>query len=96
MLKRFAVLVDDQLGADLFRIGVAKLDHLGEFVAGVNVQQRKGDFPGEKGFLRQAQHHRGVFADGIQHHRAGKFRRGFTENVDAFCLQSLEMVEPFK
>src|SRR5256885_12394721 len=39
LLKRLAVLVDDQLGADFFRIRIAKFDHLGEFVAGV--QDRK-------------------------------------------------------
>src|SRR2546429_1193157 len=63
--ERLAVLMHDELRADFTRVGIAKLDHFREFVTGVDVQQRKGNFPRVKGFLRQAQHDRGIFADRI-------------------------------
>src|SRR5262249_31980489 len=40
--QRFAVLLNDQFRADFLRVRVAKLDHLREFVAGIDVQQWEG------------------------------------------------------
>ena len=54
LLQCFAVLMHDQFGADFARVRIAKLDHFRKFVAGVDVQQRKRDFPRIKSFLRQA------------------------------------------
>ena len=95
LVQRFLILVDDQFDADFARVAVAKLDHLGKFVTGVNVHQRKRDFAREKGLLRQAQHHRGIFSDGIQHHRPRELRRSFPENLNAFGLQSFQVVQGF-
>src|SRR6202171_3332111 len=93
-VERFLILVDDELRADLPGIGVAKLDHLGEFVTGVHVQERKRDLSRIEGLLRQAQHDRGVFTDGIEHHRAREFGSCFPENVNTLGLQRSKVIEP--
>src|SRR5882762_7929655 len=85
--------MDDQLRPNLPRIRVAKLDHLREFVASVDMQQRKGDLARKKRLLRKAQHHRGVFADRIQHHWPRKFSSRLTQNVDALRLQRPKMIQ---
>jgi len=92
-VERFLVFVHDQLDADFARVAVAKLDHFRKFVARVDVQQRKRNFPRIEGLLRQAQHHRRIFSDGIQHHRARKFRRRLAKNLDALRLQSFQVVQ---
>jgi len=79
--------MDDQLGADLFRKTVAKLDHLAKFVSGIDMQQRERQLAGEEGLLGQTHHHRGVFSDRVKHHRLGKLGHHFAKNVDAFGFQ---------
>ena len=92
-VQRFLILVHDQFRADLPRVAVAKLDHLRKFVAGVDVQQRKRNFPRKESLLRQPQHHRGIFADGIQHHRPRKLRHRLAQDVDALRLQRPEVID---
>ena len=91
---RFFVPVNDQLRADFFRVRVAKLDHLWEFVAGVDMQQRKRNLAGEERLLRQPQHHRRIFANRIHHHRVRKFGDGFSQDVDALRFEHAEMAQP--
>ena len=51
LIERLAVLVDDQFRPDLPGIGVTERYHFGELIAGVDVQQREGNLPWEKGLL---------------------------------------------
>src|SRR6266436_326098 len=44
--------------------------------------------------LRQAQHGRRVFSDGIEHHGAGEFGSGLAENVNAFGFERALVIEP--
>jgi hypothetical protein len=83
--------MNDQLRADFARIGITKLDHFGELVACIDVQERKRYLAGIEGLLRQPQHHRGVLADRIQHDRTREFGCGFPQDVDAFGLQGFEV-----
>ncbi len=96
LVQRFLILVHDQFRADFARVGIAKLDHLRKLVAGVDVQQRKRNLPGKESLLRQPQHHRGILADRIEHHRPRKFRHRFPQNIDALRLQALEVVQPLR
>ena len=70
---------------------VAELDHFTELVGGIDVQQRERDLAGVEGLLGQPDHHGRILADGIQHHRAGKFRNHLAQNVDALGFQGAEM-----
>jgi hypothetical protein len=47
------------------------------------VQQRKRRFGGIKRLHREVQHHRTVFADRIQHHRAFAFGDNFPQDMNA-------------
>ncbi len=93
-VERFLVLVDKKLRANLLRVLVAEFDHLGKLVACIHVEERERNPSGEERFLRQAQHYRGVFSDGIKHHRMRKLGRGFPKDVDALCFEGLEVAEP--
>ena len=87
------ILVNDEFRTKLPRVRVTKLDHLGKFVARVDMQQGERDLAREKRLLRQTQHYRGIFADRIEHDRARKFRRRFAQDVDALCLKSLQVIQ---
>ena len=52
----------DQPLAQLGRARVAKRDHFGEVVAGVDVQQREREAPGAERLLREAQQHERILA----------------------------------
>ena len=79
--------VGNQLEPDFSRRAVSKRNHLLEFPSGIDVHQRKRDRSRVKCFLRQAKHHRGVFADRVQHHRLGGGSRDFANNFDRLRLQ---------
>ncbi len=85
------VFVDDQRGPDFLGKLIAKLVHLRELVAGVDVQQRERQFAGMKRLLGQAHHHGRVLADRVQHDRPLEFRGHFTHNVNALGLELLQM-----
>jgi len=58
------------------------------------MQERECDFSWKERFLRQAQHHGRILADGIQHHWSSEFRSGFSKDVNAFGLKPPEMIQP--
>ena len=87
------VAPDLEIEAQRARCVVAELEHLVKLVAGVDMQERKRDGSREKGFLRQAKHDRGVFADRVQHDRLLKFRSNLAEDVDALGFETLEMAQ---
>jgi len=58
------------------------------------MQQRKRNLGGIKRLLCKAEHYGGILANGIQHDRAGKFRHGLAEDMDALRLQRLQMIQP--
>ena len=70
---------------------ITKLDHFAEFPGGIHMQQRKWQRARIEGFTRQMQHDRGVFPDGVEHYRILKLGRHFTDDMDAFCFQLLQM-----
>ena len=86
--------MDDAGSAPISRAkSIAEADHFGELVAGVDVEEREGDVAGIEGLLRQAQHHRGVLADGVEHHRVPELGRDFAQDVDALGLEQLQVAE---
>ena len=80
-----------QFGANRASHLIAKGNHLVKLEPGVDMQQRKRNRPWVEGFLRKAQHHRGILADGVQHHRPLKFGDHFAKNVEALCLEQTQM-----
>jgi predicted acylesterase/phospholipase RssA len=85
----------NQIRSDLLRIVIPERDHLGEFITRIDMEQRKRNFSREKRLLRKSQHHAGVLANGIQHHRMRELRNRFTQNVKALRFQRLKMIQPF-
>src|SRR5260370_37004232 len=57
------------------------------------MEQRKRNPSGIEGVLGQPQHHGGIFADGIEHHRPRKFRGRFPENIDTLGFESLQVAQ---
>ena len=88
---RRVVGVHQHLGPDLLGERVAKLDHLGILVGGIDVQQRKGDQSRVKGFAGQMQQNRRVLADGIKQHGLRKLRSGLAQNVYGLGFDGTEM-----
>ena len=76
------------------RVPVAELDHLAELVGGVDVQQRERNRPGIERLLRQAQQHRRVLADRVEHHRPLELGDHLADDVDALGLERAQVVEP--
>ncbi len=80
-------MADDQALAHLGDAAVAEFDHLGEVVAGVDVNQRKGKATrvdtvagmGLEGLLGQAQDDAGILAAGKQQGRALEGGHGFAQ-----------------
>ena len=64
-----------------------------ELEAGIDMQQREGNRAGIEGLLRQAQHDRGILADGVEHHGPLKFGGHFAQDVDALGLKQTEMAQ---
>ena len=60
---------------------IAKGKHLGEFEAGVHVQQRKGNRRGIEGLLRQPQHDGRVLADRSRASPAARIREATSRRM---------------
>jgi hypothetical protein len=83
--------VDDQPRTDLRAKPVPELDHFPELIGCIDVQQGKRNRSGMKRLLGQPDHHRGVLADGVQHHRTLEFGGDFPYDVNTFGFQLTEM-----
>jgi hypothetical protein len=55
------------------------------------MQERKRRFGRIKGLHRQMQHHGGILADRIQHHRLGECCGNLAENMDRFGFKTLKV-----
>jgi len=90
-----ALLVDvhDELPVVLFRHAVAEADHLLEFPGGVDVHERERRLAGREGLQGQVQHHGGILADGIEHHRVFELGRDLADDVDGFGLELFQVRE---
>ena len=82
---------DDQPLAQLGDAAVAELDHLGEVVAGVDVQQREREAPGAERLLGQPQQHDRVLAAREQQRRALALGGHLAHDVDGLGLEVLEV-----
>jgi hypothetical protein len=80
------VHVSNQLDAKFLSPSVPEGDHLAQFPASIDVHQREWDQTGIEGFFRQAQHHRGIFANRIEHHGPGGGSGHFSDYFDRLGL----------
>ena len=87
----FGVDVGDQLQAHFLDHLVAEPVHLLEFPLGVDVHDRERQLAREKGLARQVQHHGGILADRVQHHRVVELGGHLADDVDAFRLQLFQV-----
>ena len=78
------------LGLDL-RVPV--VEHLGEVVAGVDVEHREGDPPGLEGLGGQVQQDGGVLAAAEEEHRALGLGRHLADDEDGERLEQVEVAE---
>ncbi len=89
--NRFAVCVSDECQAQLPADSVSKLNHLGKFIGGINMEQAKRDRAGSKGLLRQPKEYRRIFANRIKQRWAAKLRGGLSQYINALSLQHAEV-----
>ena len=68
----------------------AKLQHLGKFVGGIDVQHRKGDFP-EKRFQREPDEDVRILSHRPGHGDILEGVIGLSENENALVLEVIEM-----
>jgi hypothetical protein len=73
-------------------VGVHRL----KLPGGVHVQERKGRWCRMEGLAGQVQHHRGVLADRVEHHGLAGTRDRFSEDLDGFGFQLLEVIHAVK
>ena len=69
---------------------VAEREHLGEVVAGVDVQHRERHPPGGEGLGREVEHHDGVLAAGEQQHGPLELGDDLADDVDRLGLEQVE------
>ena len=82
----------DQPLAKLRRPCITKREHLGEVVAGVDMQQRKRKRARTERLFGEPQQHQRVLAAGEQQRRIRALPGDFAQDVDRFRLEPLEMV----
>src|SRR5438128_5421175 len=90
--ERGRVLSDDQLEAQLAGEAIAILDHLGNLVARVDVDQRVRDVP-EQRLARQPEQDRRVLPHRPQHGQPGDLGPGLAQDVQALVFERLEVVQ---
>lgn len=91
LLYAFLVDIFDHLDSELLRHVIAELDHLLELPCRVDMQERKWRLLGVKCFHRQMQHDGAVLSDGIKHNRLLTLGCHFSDNVNRFCFQFIQM-----
>ena len=69
------------------------VEHLGEVVAGVDLEHRERDLGGVERLLRQPEHDDGVLAAGEHQHRLLELGRDLAEDVDRLRLQLVELAQ---
>jgi len=91
-LDAVLVYMNDQVEIKTPRRLVAELDHFAKLPRGVHVQQRKRKTRRMKGLQRQMQHHAGIFADRVEHHRISELGSHLPKYLDRFRLQRTQML----
>jgi hypothetical protein len=89
-LDGILVLADDHREPVLHGQAIAVGDHLGQLVAGVDVDQGEGNVAKER-LAGQPQQDGRVLADGPQHAQALKGAKRLPQDVDALLLQLIEV-----
>ena len=91
VFQGLAVFAVDHIQPVLLGQTVAVFDHFGYLVVGVHMDQWERHVA-EKGFARQPQQDRGVFADGPEHTQFVERGIRFPQDVNAFGLQLVEII----
>ena len=91
LLNALRIDMHNEVHAGRLRNSVPELVHGLELPAGVHMHERKWRRARVEGFFREAQHHRRVLADGIQHDRVFRLGHDLTNDVDALRLQAVQM-----
>jgi hypothetical protein len=86
--------MDDEIGSYFASVFVAEADHLGKFVAGIDVKKWEWNLAGIERFLSQAKHYRRIFADGVEHDGASELSDSLAEDGDTLGLKRLKVGKP--
>ena len=89
-LARFGVDLHDQIEVVVLRCPIAKLQHLGKFVGGINVQNGKRDLS-KKRFPREPDEDVGILPHRPRHGDVFKGMIRFAKNENALVLKVIEM-----
>jgi hypothetical protein len=92
-VQRLLIGMDDEMDAEFGRVAIAKLDHLLELIAGVYVQEGKGNLAGIESLLGEPKQDRGIFSDGVEQDGTLALGDDFAQDVNAFRFQLLEVAE---
>ena len=93
VLDRLLDARDDQANTQSADPGVPAREHLGEVVAGVDLQDRERDLGRVEGLLGQPEHDDGVLAAGEHQNRLLELRRDLAEDVDRLRFQLVELTQ---
>ena len=92
-IEGFHVAFHNQIPAVLLGILVTELDHLFKLPLRIDVHQGERHLAGIERLFGKADHHRGVFAYTIKHHRVLKFRSHLTDDMNGLCFEFLQMAQ---
>lgn len=84
---------DDETGAEFGGATVAEGEEFGEFVAGLDVEERHGDVGGAEGLFCEAQDADGILAAGEEEGGAFELGGDFAEDVDGLGFELVEVIE---
>src|SRR5262245_46110961 len=87
VLDALLVGMDEKIDPEPAGLAVAKGDHLAELPRRVDMEQRERRLARIEGFQRQMQHHRGILADRVEHHRVAELGRDLAHDMDALRLE---------
>ena len=91
VFERLAVFTVDHVKAVLHGELVAVLDHFGDLIVRVNVDEREGDVT-VKRLAREPEKDRRVLADAPEHAEIAERGVSLAQNVHAFAFQFIEMI----
>jgi hypothetical protein len=90
-LDAVLVDVDDEIEAEALRHLVAEGDHLLELPRRIDVKERERQLGGVERLQREMEHHAGVLADRIEHHRVGELGDDLSDDRDRLGFEPPEM-----
>ena len=84
-------MFDDKVEIPFLRVALAEGIHLGKFLAGIDVHDRKRH-TAEEGFMSEPDHHVGILAERPQQRNLFKPGKGFAQDENALRFEVIKTV----